>query len=249
MTVPVMSPVEKLPVAVLEHPHWRVNYRPSSYVADRLPTLSECFAVIQKTRVALRGWDFPHVSSRQSEHDRGDSWIAGWNDFRGHIEYWRFYQSAQFLYLGTVREITEAAWTPKLREAMRFHADSNVDIDAVPGFLSLTNSIYNITEYFEFAARLAQSQTYVDPVTISISLNGVAGFMLAADENKMWSSDFVARRGDLKYETTLAPAELVASAAEHAVTCTVWLFERFGWLNPNVDAIRTDQQKLLTRQY
>jgi len=166
----------------------------------------------------------------------------------GHLEYWRFYQSTQFIYLGSVREVTQADWDRKLRETMKWHGHGNVDIDAVPGFLSLTNSIYSITEFFEFAARLAQAQVYNEPITISVSIKRIGGFMLAADENRAWSSDFVARQSDLKYATILAPAELIASAAEQAMKCTVWLFERFGWLKPNIDAIRTDQQKLLTRQ-
>ena len=248
MTASAMTPADKLPVPVLEHPHWRVNFRPSVYVPDRL-SLSECVDALQKTRVRLRGWDFPHVSSRPSELAYGDSWVAGWSDFKGHVEYWRFYQSSQFLYLGSVREATESEWASKLRHSMKWHADDDVDIDAVPGFLSLTNSIYNITEYFEFAARLAQAQVYVDPLAITIQIKGIAGFMLAADENRGWSSDFTARQSELSYAATLAPAELISSAAEQAMKCTLWFFERFGWVKPNVDAIRTDQQKLLTRQF
>jgi hypothetical protein len=248
MSVPVMTPVQKLPVAVLEYPHWRVNYRPAVFVPNRLASLSDCLAVLQKNRVRLRGWDFPHIPSHESERAYGDAWVAGWSDFMGHLEYWRFYQSTQFLYLGSVREVTEQEWAPKLRQTMKWHADADVDIDAVAGFLSLANSVYNITEFFEFAARLAQAEVYVDPVTVEISVKGISGFMLAADQNKMWSSDYIASEQELRYETTLAPAELIASAADNAIKCTVWLFERFGWLNPNVDAIRTDQQKLLTRQ-
>jgi len=247
MTVPAMTPVQKLPVPVLEHPRWRVNYRPATYVADRLANLSDCWEILHKTTVRLRGWSFPYMPSRDAERDYGDTWVAGWSNFEGHVEYWRFYQSTQFLYLGSVREVTEPEWTSKLRRTMDSHAAPGVDLDSVPGFLSLTNSIFNITEFFEFAARLAQAQVYTDPVTIDISIRGIRGFMLAADANKMWSSDYVARQPDLRYEKTLTPAELVASAAEHAIGCAVWLFERFGWLKPNIDAIRTDQQKLLTR--
>lgn len=248
MTVPAMTPVQKLPVPVLEHPHWRVNYRPSTYVANRLSGPSTCWEVLQKTAVHLRGWPFPYIPSRDSERDYGDTWVAAWSNFMGHVEYWRFYQSTQFLYLGSVREVTEPEWTSKLRRTMYSHADSGADIESVPGFLSLTNSIYNITEFFEFAARLAQAEVYTEPIAIDISIKGIRGFMLAADENKMWSGDYVARQPELRYENTLTPAELVASAAEHAIRCAVWLFERFGWINPNVDAIRTHQQKLLTRR-
>jgi hypothetical protein len=166
-----------------------------------------------------------------------------------HLEYWRFYQSTQFLYLGSVREVTEQDWAVKLRREMKWHADDAVAIDSVPGFLSLIECIYNITEYFEFAARLSQAQVYRDPVTIAISINGIAGFMLAADQNRAWSSDFVTHQDQLHFAKTFAPADLISSAAEHALACVVWMFERFGWLKPNIDAIRTDQQKLLTRTF
>jgi hypothetical protein len=249
MTVSAVTPAEKLPVPVLEHPHWRVNFRPSVYIPNRLETLTDCIDVLQKTRVRLRGWDFPHVPSRENQLIFGDSWVAGWSDFMSHLEYWRFYQSSQFLYLGSVREVTEKEWAAKLRKAMRWHADDHVDIENVPGFLSLTECIYNVTEYFEFAARLTQAQIYVDPVTITISVKGIAGFMLATDENRGWSSDFVAHQDELHFAKSFAPADLISSAAEQALACTVWLFERFGWLKPNMDAIRNDQQKLLTRTF
>lgn len=166
----------------------------------------------------------------------------------GHLEYWRLYQSTQFLYLGSVREVTEPVWAARIRSAMEWHARGAVDVASVPGFLSLTECIYNVTEYFEFAARLVQAEVYVDPITVTISVKGVAGFMLAAEPNRRWRSEYVTRASELNYERTLAPADLISSAADHALTCALWLFERFGWLNPNVDALRTDQQKLLTHR-
>lgn len=248
MTVSATTSAEKLPVPVLDHPHWRVNFRPAVYERDRLRSLSDCLDVLQKARVRLRGWDFPHVP-RPEQLTYGQTWLAGWSDWSKHLEYWRFYQSTQFIYLGGIREVMDLEWEPKLRQTMKWHADSNDDIDAVPGFLDLTNSIYNITEFFEFATRLAQAKVYTDPVTITVRLTGIAGFMLAADQNKRWSADYVAHEAEINYTTTITPAELISSAAEQAMKCTVSLFQRFGWLNPNIDAIRTDQQKLLTRQF
>ena len=247
MTASVMTPAEKLPVPVLEHPHWRVNFRPSTYDATRLKTLSECVAVLHKTRVQLRGWDFPHIPPSL---EFGDTWVGGGSDFMEHFEYWRFYQSTQFLYLGSIQEFTETRWAANLRAIMKAWAGlRGVNIDKVPGFLSLTNFIYNVTEYFEFAARLAQAQIYVDPVAIAISLKGVAGFMLAGDENRRWTSDYVTHQPELNYARTFSPTDLIASSADLALECTKWFFERFRWLKPNVDLIRTDQQKLLTRQF
>lgn len=179
----------------------------------------------------------------------GDTWIAGFSDFMGHFEYWRFYQSTQFLYLGSVRENTDRGLKARTRATMAtWGALRGVDVDAVPGFVLLQEAIYNLTEYFEFAARLAQAQIYVDPIDINISIRGIDGFMLAAAPDRRWTAEYVAREPVLAYTRTIVPSDLMASAADHALACTLWFFERFGWLTPNVDLIRTDQQKLLTRQ-
>ena len=98
---------DPLPVPVLEGPHWRVNLRPSEYLPELIPTLSQCFEIIQQTKVHLRGWDYPHLSTRNTERASGSNWIASWTPFMNHNEYWRFYQSGQFLHLFSVREITE----------------------------------------------------------------------------------------------------------------------------------------------
>src|SRR5206468_3269350 len=139
-----------LPVPVLEHPHWRVTYRPATYDEHRIATLSECLAIVAKHAVRLRGWDFPYVSPDQGERATGSRWIAAWSDVMGHLEYWRFYQSSQFLYLGSVREVTEPNWAEEIRRTQRFV--DLADTSNVPGFLSITNFTYNVTEIFEFAA-------------------------------------------------------------------------------------------------
>ncbi|MBV8517306.1 MAG: hypothetical protein JO197_07875 [Acidobacteria bacterium] len=167
----------------------------------------------------------------------------------GHLEYWRFYQSSQFLYLGSVREVTDPEWAEKIRTTMKWHARDRVNIDEVPGFLSVVECVYNLTEYFEFAARLAQAEVYTDSVTVSISIKGIKGFMLAADHNRLWKPDFVATQDEFHYSHAYSPADLVSSAAEEALRCTTWLFERFGWLHPNLDVLRSDQQKLLTQKF
>ena len=87
-----------------------------------------------------------------------------------------------------------------------------------------------------------------DPVTISISLKKIDRFMLAAEPSRVLPPDYVSKQDDLTYTRTLMPAELISSAAEQAIECTVWLFKHFGLQNPSIDAIRTEQQKLLTRQ-
>ena len=108
--------IEPLPVPVLERSHWRVNFRPGEYQPELIPTLSQCFEIMQQTKVRLRGWDYPHLSSRAAERATGLNWIASWALFMGHNEYWRFYQSGQFLHLFSVTEITHDGWSASLSQ-------------------------------------------------------------------------------------------------------------------------------------
>jgi hypothetical protein len=110
-----MSSEFQLPVPVLAGPHWRVNIRPERYEAGAIVSLGECFSVVERAAVRLRGWPYPAVSRNSEERDQGTNWVASWCSFRGHSEYWRFYQSKQFLHLFAVREATESAWAEKLR--------------------------------------------------------------------------------------------------------------------------------------
>jgi len=243
MTTAERLPAERLPVPVRDYPHWRVTYRPETYDENRIPSLSDCLEVVTKNRVSLRGWDFPHVPRSGEEMAYGSRWIAAWSDFMGHIEYWRFYQSTQFVYLGSVRETTERAWAEHLRATQHFM--DREDIANVPGFISITNFVYNVTEIFEFATRLAQASIYREPVEIAINLSGIRGFVLAADPNRMWPNAYAASQPEIAYKQSFTPADLVADAATAAVACTAWFFERFGWLDPNMAVIRSDQQKFL----
>lgn len=247
MSVAEKLPAERLPVPVLEYPHWRVTYRPATYVENRIESLSRCYAIVSREQVRLRGWDFPYLPASRAELVEGRRWIGAWSNFMGHIEYWRFYQSTQFLYLGAVREVSEDGWREKLRGQQRFL--DKPDISDVPGFVSITNLIFNVTEIFEFAARLSQAEVYLEPLDISIQLIGIRGFTLAADRDWSWPYAFAASEAELSFQQTFVPAELVASAADSALNCAVWFFERFGWLNPNVAAIKSEQQRLLERTY
>lgn len=242
MTTVENVPVIQLPVRVRDYPHWRVTYRPSTYDAQRIASVAECLRTVTKYSVRLRGWDFPHVPGAASEIEEGEHWVGGWADFDGHIEYWRFYQSTQFLHLGSVREFTEEGWAEELRR-------ESAAPDA-PGFLAVRNLVYTVTEMFEFAARLAQGGIYSEPVEIAIQLKNVAGFDLVFEDRRAgnWPRAHIARAAELTCERTIAPVELVASSAEIAASCASSLLDDFGWPNVGLSMIRGLQQDLLSRR-
>ncbi|MFZ1978161.1 MAG: hypothetical protein WAV76_09415 [Bacteroidota bacterium] len=240
-----------LPVPVLSLPRWRVNFRPLFYNPERLKSLSDCFKTIEKTHLHLRGWDFPHLSSNTIRRGQGSNWIGSWSDFMGHVEYWRFYQSGQFLYLSSIREVTEPDWKAHILETMKYHFsfDKNIKIEEVPGFIDFVNFNYTVTEFLEFAARLAQAGIYDGQFRLCISLIDIKGFLLSANANRAWDYAYVSNENVLEREILLDPTDVIATSAEKALETIIWFFERFGWLSPSIGILKDDQQKFLKGSY
>lgn len=239
-----------LPVPVLGSAHWRVNFRPDDYQEDRILSLSKCIEIIEKTKVSLRGWDYPHLSNRNTERVSGNNWISSWSSFMGHLEYWRFYQSGQFIHLFSVREAIEAGWREKMEADMKSHLSYMKDIEwnKVPGFISFLNFIYTVTEIFEFAARLCQASVYAGKININIEIKGIKGFVLAADWERAWHEYYAAGEDNLGRSWLIESDTIVSNSADYALNAIIWFFERFGWLSPSVDVIRHDQENFLKRR-
>lgn len=143
-----LASITEFPVPVTEVPYWRVIIRPNRYDEELIASRSKCLKLMEKTRVRLRGWDFPAGTSGESEIVQGSRWIGSSCHFMGSIEYWRFYQSGQFVHWSAVREVTERQWREKLQGSV-MGCLLDFDLDAVPGFISITNLLYNVTEFFE----------------------------------------------------------------------------------------------------
>lgn len=233
-----------LPVPVLSGPHWRVNIRPDTY-REVVPSVSECLAIIETTKVRLRGWDYPHLSSRSTQQQIDNDWVASWAEFSGHTEYWRFYQSGQFLHLFSVREAFEAEWKADLLARARHVVwDPAVDWGTVKGALSVENFIYTVTEIFEFATRLSQRGLYSGSLSIDIAISGIQGFILMAGKGRSWHGFYVAQTDSLRKEWLLDTRDLVATSAQLSLRACDWFFQRFGWRS-GMDVFVSEQQKFL----
>lgn len=236
-----------LPVPVIEHPHWEVIIHPEEYTNELIPTLADCYKLIEQTKVSLRGWDYPHLSREEKERGQGTDWVASWSSFK-HYEYWRLFQSSQFLHLFSLPE-TAPSWKNELKETTKMHLGDmhDVDFEKIPGYISIGNFIYTITEVFEFATRLVQKNLYTGNVFISIKLHNIKGFVLTTDRNRAWWGYYAASENILGYQWKVPSVELVTESPKKALKAIAWFFERFGWIEQNNDAIREDQEKLLAR--
>lgn len=231
-------------------PHWRLLIRPESYESQMIESRRRCRELVEAAKVRLGGWDFPVVSWSAADQGTGndyvDSWVEGWGK-----EYWRFYQSGQFLYLSTIREHADRHWRSEIetraKQGIHILPDS-FNWDVVPGFVEIVNLVYRVTEYFEFAARLVQQGAYHERITIRIGLNSINRFVLAThDPRRFWPQYFASSVEKLENEWRVTPDVLINDSAEPARDAIVWFFEGFGWDDANIEQIKKDQHAYLRR--
>ena len=239
-----------IPDRIKANSHWRVVFRPDDHLNEAIPTLTECRSVVTKNRVVLRGWDFPHVGSSANPDlhgiQNGNNWISGWSEFSSHLEYWRFYQSTQFIHLSTVRETREPQWRDKLQStAQSHHSLLQIDWDSIPGFLGMVNFIYCVSEIAEFAARLTQAGIYEGHLNCTVELNNVDGFVLTPPWDRSWWDLCRATQPKLCNTWRFPADKLVGGSEDVATELCIWFFERLGWQNPNEEAIRNDVANFL----
>jgi hypothetical protein len=248
-----VSSNQKLPVPVLEEPHWRVRLRSEGYEKELIPSLKQCLEIIEQTKLSIRGWDYPHLSHRDSERELGNNWIASWSDFLGHNEYWRLYQSGQFLHLFSVQEAANPEWREQLRVTAKGHlnwgSEAQRDWSSIPGFISVLNFLFTVTEIFEFASRLCAKGIYRDQLRISVEVKQIKGFVLVHEWSRAWMHYYSATEDNLGNEWIVDPKDLLAQSKEYSLAATRWFFERFGWLNPTEQVLRSDQDNFLSRRF
>lgn len=235
---------ESLRDKIKEAPHWRVVIRPGEFVEERVESLSECWRLIESSRVSLRGWDYPHVDYEHRQN--GKDWVASWDEFGSHREYWRFYQSGQFLHLFAFKE-------DQFRDKAEAKAKGDVPKlkEFKPsGYLGVISALWTITEIFEFAARLAQKATFGDSVSIAIQMVEVKDRVLYESEaGRDFSRPYIASEPTLSKEWTGDKKDLLSGASDHALNTAEWFFERFQWMAPPRQALADDQRRLLERKF
>lgn len=140
-----------LPVPVRDSPHWRLVLRPETFERERIKTLKECWQLMESCRVVLRGRDFPHVD--RVNRSNANDWIASWCELIGQREYWRLYQSGQFVHLFSfLEDVFREAYERRAQPTL-----GKMEKNFIPsGFSDDISLLYTLTEIFEFAARLAQ---------------------------------------------------------------------------------------------
>lgn len=212
--------------------HWRINVRPMSEPSDRL-SANSAFSLVERNRVSLRGWDYPHVLDRNDEcngRENYQNYVENWCDWRDHLEFWRLYYSTQFLHY-------KALWEDLRKESNQPQGR----------LLSVTSTIYTITEVTEFTRRLTNAGLYHDGLQLAINLRNSSNRKLWISEfNRMgFSYDRITHQDDIEITTELA-ANFDAKSV--ATDILMKLFSVFGW-DPSSAQIEKDVSAYLEGRY
>jgi hypothetical protein len=159
-------------------------------------------------------------------------------DWQYYRETWRLYQSGQFSYLIGIHEdwldrIEDPGWgpTPQLRER--------------GPLLGVGDSLFRMTETFEFARRLAVTQLGDEAMHIKVELHRLEGRMLWVDSANRWpmEREYRAEIDTFVMEDQIPTAKLVGESRLIAADWAHELFSRFGWIPP-VEMLRSQQDEL-----
>ena len=218
--------------------YWRVNIRPTRFEQTRIPSLKTCHEIIESSIVRLSGWDYPYLDPEETAN--GDDWIQSGRDHVRYVEYWRFYQSGQFIHhFACFEDLTNPS-----------EMSQYIEKPSPSGrYLSILSTLYKVTEIFEFAARLASKNILSPKAEISIKLVGMDGRQLFCwSRSRYLSMDYICRIPEITFFETYQISDLLTSAREFALDATVYIFERFNWTFIPRSLLAEEQKKLLERR-
>lgn len=226
--------------------YWKVIIRPNTYNAKLIPSLEECKELIKKSRLQLRGWDYPHIdvggityASDSSIHSYCD-WPEG-----PMFEYWRFYQTGQFVHYYSMREDV------RMKDSKKTELQSEYGVK-VEKFLDIISTVYSVTEIYKFAANLYENLK-LDGVQIVIELHGVDNRMLIFWDNfgRFLFQPYICEypSGFMVVDKTTKRDLLIKNYSDIALDAAIEIFNKFNWVNIDKKIFYEDQKKLLERRF
>ena len=221
---------------IRERGFWRVVLHPADFVQDRIG-LSELYPLLQASAVRGRSWEFPLVGNSDLVAI-GLDWIGQSLWGSPPLEYWRFYQSGQFVFYSGMREDWRDEYFRPRSESWQ------------PGQeLDIAYTVLRYTESFELAARLAASPAFreVGQMHIEVDLRGLAGRQLVMDDPlRDLIQVYRTSLNDFPNVVDIATIELLATARKQALVAAGELFSRFRW-QPATQILQSIQEDLWKR--
>ena len=221
--------------------HWRIELHSTEYQAKRLPTRPSMETLVSKAAVSLRGWPYPYYQAVETIYN--GQWLEGKVEWENYREYWRLYESGQWLHYvrlhgaGAAREEVFRGMSP----LPPLHA----------GYVHVRDLLFTLTEIFHFAVGLAKGGVLDPTAFLSVQLHNTKDYMLYESFDRFFTHRYVNQTDTpIMFEQSLPVGELSASADQMALSMATKVYSVFNWI-PAEAAIRTlveDQKKLIERR-
>ncbi len=217
---------------IISRGYWKITIRPKEFNSELITPISQCISIIKDNSLKLGGWDYPHFDLNIKPLIATD-YIEQSTDWWDHLEYWRYYQSGQFIHYCGLGE----DWQEQRTEWPQW-------IDSKPGeSLAIFETLFMITQIFEFSARLAIKNILGSECFLKIELHNINNRKLFMDRrNRMLSYDYKCIVNELIRTFELTAADLISNSSQYSIEHTIWLLNRFNWTGIS-PIIFTDEQK------
>jgi len=233
----IKSP-EKTREKIKSRGYWEVIIRPTRFEKERINDLSQCLKITEHCRIKNRGWDYPHIANNERPYC-GIDYFESVTDWDLHKEFWRMYQSGQFVHLFGI-------WEDWFDEEEKFFGPSRYSSVKPGSVLEVIMTLYSITEIYQFASKLAMAGLFDDSVFISIKLHGLMNRKLECfDFLRRFYTDYFCRINTFPREKVITVNTLVNKFDEIALDETLEIFKRFNWNSPPREAYLTEQRRFL----
>lgn len=231
---------DQLLALIRETGWWRVVIHPTVFERRRIDSLTECWRIVEQSRVGQRGWDYPYVD--RADQIFKEDWVQCGVAFGNFIELWRFFQSGQFVHQFAVTEDREDS------EFMNGNRGPSA-IAAGSRTLSFLNVLYTATEILEFARQLAHRAVLTPAAKIRIELNGMKGRKLTSPQYRRLAGNHTSQSDTICWEHTDQTAALIATAPRIALDATTHILERFTWENVPRQVLEEEQRRFYEKRW
>jgi len=217
--------------------YWRIVIRPTIFEKERIPSLTQCKKIIEEAVVLFRGWDYQHFDSSFINNNIDSIELS--REFMNNIEYWKFFQSGQFVHHFVCSE-----------DHVEKRKMKGLHIDITEGkYLSILSTLYTITEIFQFTSRLILKDILTPSVELTIGLHGMRDRQLFFWEpGRYLSGVYKSTIPDIVFNKTYSCDKILESAPQIAMEVTIWIFERFNWPHESKVIFPEEQKKLLEKR-
>jgi len=195
------------------------------------------YLIIREQSVRIRGWDYPHYDPHDAPKV-GKNYVEQSCDWKFFIEFWRYYQSGQFVHYFVIRE----DWM------------TDNPFGTIPQFepgeaLWYESTIYTFTEIYELASRLASRSLLGESCTISVKLHGTNGRRLVPGmSGRLLRGIYRCEMDSIESNVETSTANLIARSADLAAEQSVFVFHRFDWGDITAQAVKAEQTELLQKR-